>query len=151
MRFALIVLGRLAGLAVLFAGATQAADLPPPEALERQVQTPPRAVTVYEPHLTVGDEHFAVRYVGYRANDILLHLFGRNWRNRAETVEFRALDGYVSRIPVSRFLKERAFIVFARQDGAPFTVSNIRQNEKDVPLAPYYLVWDNIANPALLA
>ena len=115
------------------------------------MQTPPRAVTVYEPHLTVGDEHFAVRYVGYRANDILLHLFGRNWRDRAETVEFRALDGYVSRIPVSRFLKERAFIVFARKDGAPFTVSNIRQNEKDVPLAPYYLVWDNISNPALLA
>ena len=30
-------------------------------------------------------------------------------------------------------------------------MNNLQQNEKDVPLAPWYLVWDNIANPALIA
>ena len=29
-------------------------------------------------------------------------------------------------------------------------MDNLAQNETDVPLGPYYLVWDNIGNPALL-
>ena len=61
------------------------------------------------------------------------------------------MDGYISRLPVERFLSEGAFIVFARGDGAPFTVDNLAQNETGVPLGPYYLIWDNIGNPALLA
>ena len=45
----------------------------------------------------------------------------------------------------------------ARIDAAPAvkplhdTVDNIRRNERGVPLGPWYLVWDNIANPALMA
>ncbi len=35
--------------------------------------------------------------------------------------------------------------------GAAFTVDNVEQNQMDVPLGPYYLVWDNISSPALLA
>lgn len=42
-------------------------------------------------------------------------------------------------------------LVFARKDGAAFTVDNVEQNQMDVPLGPYYLVWDNISSPALLA
>ena len=118
----------------------------------RRRWTPPAgAVTVYEPHLSVGDAHTAVDYVGYPAVDVMARLFGADWSSEAETVEFRALDGYVSRLPVERFLTEGAFMVFARGDGAPFTVDNLAQNETDVPLGPYYLVWDNIGNPALLA
>ena len=47
-------------------------------------------------------------------------------------------------------MTEGAFIVFGRGDGSPFTVDNLAQNETDVPLGPYYLVWDNIGSPALL-
>lgn len=57
---------------------------------------------VYEPHLSVGD------YVGYPAVDVIAHLFGDDWQGKARTVEFRALDGYVSRIDVGRFLEESA-------------------------------------------
>lgn len=106
---------------------------------------------VYEPHLSVGDRHVAIEYVGYPAGDVMARLFGEDWRDRAETVEFRALDGYLSRIDVGRFAEESAYLVFARQDGAPFTVDNVEQNETGVPLGPYYLVWDNISSPALLA
>ena len=151
MPIALTVLGRLVGLAVLFACSARAAELPPPDMLQRQMGTPPQTVAVYEPHLSVGDRHVAIRYVGYLAVEAFQRILGKDWRRQGETVEFRALDGYVSRLPVGRFERGKAYLVFARQDGAPFTVSNIRQNEKDVPLAPYYLVWDNIANPALLA
>ena len=143
--------GRIAGMAVLFACTAQAADLPPPEMLRRQMATPPQAFAVYEPHLSVGDRHVAIRYVGYPAAAVFERILGKDWQSKGETVEFRALDGYVSRLPVRRFLKEKAYLVFARQDGAPFTVHNVEQNEKDVPLAPWYLVWDNIANPALIA
>ena len=107
-------------------------------------------MTVYEPHLSVGDEHVAVDYVGYPAVAVLAHLFGADWHAHAETVEFRALDGYVSRIDAARFLAEGASIVFARGDGSPFTVDNLAQNQTGVPLGPYYLVWDNVGNPALL-
>ena len=107
-------------------------------------------MTVYEPHLSVGDEHVIVDYVGYPAVDVLAHLFGADWSGEAETVELRALDGYVLRVAAERFLTVDAFFVFALGDGSPFTVDNLLQNQTDVPLRPYYLVWDNIGTPALL-
>ena len=150
MRTARAFLGAIFGLALLAASNGRAAEMPAVDALQAEMGAPARAVTVYEPHLSLGDEHTAVDYVGYPAVDVMTRLFGADWQSEAETVEFRALDGYVSRLPVERFLSEGAFIVFARGDGAPFTVDNLAQNETGVPLGPYYLVWDNIGNPALL-
>ena len=151
MRGAVAVLGLTAALVLSPASATQAAEMPPVDALSAQMEAPAATVTVYEPHLSVGDKHTAVDYVGYPANDVLAHLFGADWAGAAETVEFRALDGWVSRIDVERFQTEGAFIVFAREGGAAFTVDNLAQNETAVPLGPYYLVWENIGSPALLA
>ena len=145
------VLAAVLGLALLAVSPLRAAEMPAVDALQAQMGAPAGTVTVYEPHLSVGDAHTAVDYVGYPAIDVMARLFGADWQSEAETVEFRALDGYVSRLPVERFLSEGAFIVFARGDGSPFTVDNLAQNETDVPLGPYYLVWDNIGNPALLA
>ena len=42
-------------------------------------------------------------------------------------------------------------MTFARADDQPFTINNRNQQERDVPLAPFYLVWDNLENPELLA
>ena len=138
------------GLVFLATSTARAAEMPAVVDLQARMGAPAATVTVYEPHLSVGDEHTAVDYVGYSAVDVMARLFGSDWRSEAETIEFRALDGYVSRLAVERFLSESAFIVFARGDGSPFTVDNLAQNETDVPLGPYYLVWDNIGNPALL-
>ncbi|MDE0392283.1 MAG: hypothetical protein OXI57_09465 [Rhodospirillales bacterium] len=145
------VLAAVLGLALLAASPLRAAEMPAVDALQAQMGAPAGTVTVYEPHLSVGDAHVAVDYVGYPAIDVMARLFGPDWQSGAETVEFRALDGYVSRLPAERFLSEGAFIVFARGDGSPFTVDNLAQNETGVPLGPYYLIWDNIGNPALLA
>ena len=139
------------GLMLLAATPLRAAEMPPVDELQARMGAPAGTVTVYEPHLSVGDTHVTVDYVGYTAVDVMARLFGPDWSSQAETVEFRALDGYVSRIDAARFLTEGAFIVFKREDGSPFTVDNLAQNETDVPLGPYYLVWDNIENPALLA
>ena len=148
LRFTL--LASVFGLALLAASPLRAAEMPAVDDLQAQMEGPAGTVTVYEPHLSVGDEHTAVDYVGYAAVDVLAGLFGADWASQAETVEFRALDGWVSRLPVERFLTVDAFFVFARGDGSPFTVDNLAQNETDVPLGPYYLVWDNIGNLALL-
>jgi mono/diheme cytochrome c family protein len=112
--------------------------------------TPAATVTVYEPHLSLDGRRVAIEYVGYPAVDVMARLFGEDWHLQATTVELRALDGYVARIDVSRFIEDTAVLAFARKDGAPFTIDNPRQNQTDVPLAPWYLVWDNISNPALL-
>ena len=135
----------------LFVGTAQAAELPPAEELQRQLGSAPRTVPVYEPHLSEGDRQVAIEYVGYPARDVMARLFGEDWQGQGKTIEFRALDGYVSRIDVGRFTEESAYLVFARKDGAPFTVDNVEQNEMGVPLGPYYLVWDNISSPALLS
>ena len=141
------------GLAVLLAfsmSLARAAELPPVERIRNLMAKPPAAITVHEPHLSVGDRRVAIGYVGYPAVDVMARLFGKDWHKQARTVELRALDGYVSRIDVARFLEDTAFLAFARSDGGPFTIDNLRQNQTDVPLGPWYLVWDNISNPALL-
>ena len=138
-------------LLALSMSTARAAELPPVERLQERMRTPPVTLTVHEPHLSVGGRHVAIEYVGYPAVDVMANVFGENWHEQARTVELRALDGYVSRIDVTRFMNDTAFFAFARADGAPFTVDNLGQNQTEVPLGPWYLVWDNISNPALLA
>ena len=140
-----------AALLALSMSMAQAAEIPPVERLQERMGAAPATLAVHEPHLSVGGRRVAIEYVGYPAVDVMAAVFGEDWHERARTVELRALDGYVSRIDVARFLNDTAFLAFARADGAPFTIDNLRQNQTDVPLGPWYLVWDNIANPALLA
>ena len=150
MRVSFSGLSSLAVLIAPFVGTAQAAELPPVGELQRLLGSTAQTVRVYEPHLSVGDRHVAIEYVGYQAADVMARLFGEDWRGQGRAIEFRALDGYVSLIDVSRFAEESAYLVFAREDGAPFTVNNVEQNQTDIPLGPYYLVWDNISSPALV-
>ena len=151
MRSALPFLTHLAATATVSVSLAQAAELPPVEQLNERMGQPAATVRVYEPSLSVGDRHVAIDYVGYPAADVMARVFGKDWRSRADTVEFRALDGFVASIGIDRFFEDAAFLVFARKDGAPFTTDILTTNQTDVPLGPYYLVWDNISSPALLA
>nr|WP_295082960.1 hypothetical protein [uncultured Roseateles sp.] len=137
--------------AALFAAQPAAAlELPAPAVLQAGLATKAQTIEVLEPHLSSGQRQ--VRYLGYPAPQLLDHVLGPLWREDAEQeIELRALDGFVSRIPVARFLKYSAFLVVARADGAAFQVDNHLQNEKAVWLAPYYLVWDNLRSPELQA
>ena len=144
------LLGPVALLALSMSMA-RAVELPPAERIQERMGTPATTITVHEPHLSIGDRRVAIEYVGYPAVDVMANVFGEDWHEQARTVELRALDGYVSRIDVARFLDDTAFLAFSRADGGPFTIDNLRQNQTDIPLGPWYLVWDNISNPALLA
>ena len=137
-------------LAMVLAGTVAAAPMPPPRELGGIMGTPAQDVTVLEPQLLGNVADATTGYLAYPALDVLAALFGTGWRQGTEAVEFRALDGYVARIGIERFDADAAFLAFARADGAPFTVDNLGQNLTGVPLGPYYLIWDNIANPDLV-
>ncbi|MDC8772522.1 c-type cytochrome [Roseateles albus] len=131
-----------------------AEPLPTPAALQELLKAPPQAVKVIEPHLSIQGEPSVQRaYLGYPAAQVLRQLLGVDWNKApASEIEFRALDGFVARIPAERFAKYHAYLVFGlAEPQAPFSVDNKAQGEKDVPLGPYYLVWDNLAAPELLA
>lgn len=134
-------------------GLCRAAPLPAPAELQQLLKAPPQVVTVIEPHLSeAGSPPVRRHYLGYPAAQVLRQLLGADWQLAQQEIEFRALDGFVARIPAERFGKYRAHLVFAQADAkAPFSVDNKAQGEKAVALGPYYLVWDNIAAPELLA
>jgi mono/diheme cytochrome c family protein len=138
-------------LAWLVHGLAMAAELPAPALLQAKLGQAMQAVQVVEPHLSVAGQQQKVRYLGHPAALVFDQLLGRDWRQAGREIELRALDGFVSRVPVERFAKYQAWLVQARADGAAFVVDNHAQHEKQVPLGPYYLVWDNIAAPELVA
>ena len=133
------------------AASASPARLPEP-AVAAKAGPAQRQVTVAEPHLSrPGQPPVQVRYRGWPARVFLDRWLGQGWEQGDGELEFRAQDGFVSRIPVERFLRHQAWIVTARADGRPFLVDNHAQGEKQVPLGPYYLIWDNLAEPALQA
>jgi len=130
----------------------QALQLPKPADLQAQARLQAKEVTVIEPHLSRPGQDVRRSYRAYPAPAFLDELLGAAWRAKPDAeIEFRALDGFVSRIPVAQLLKFPAFLAFARTDGQPFQVDNHGQNERQVPLGPFYLIWDNIGSPQLRA
>ena len=107
-------------------------------------------LTVIEPHLSAPGRPVAIDYLAFPASVVLSAAIGRDWRAKAKAIEFRALDGYVSRIDAARLTSNKAYMASAHSDLSPFTLDNLAQNEKNLPLGPYYLVWDNREDPELL-
>ena len=124
--------------------------LPDAATLEIKLNTKPQTVRVSEPHLSQNGKQVIRSYRGWPAVQVLDLLLGAHWRAPGVEVEFRALDGYVSRIPSERFLTFEAFLTYEHVGHRRFVVDNLEQNERDVALGPYYLVWNNIRHPELL-
>ncbi len=140
----------IVGLLLLgLVAAASAATLPTPDAIETAGGRPV-TLTVVEPHESLPGHRVEVAYRAFPAPIVLAAALGPDWAAKAEAIEFRALDGYVSHIDVARLKSGRAFLAFARADGRPFEVDNLGQNERHIPLGPYYLIWDNRRDPALL-
>jgi mono/diheme cytochrome c family protein len=128
----------------------KAEKIPSPEALE-QLGVRPVKLSVIEPHLSTPEHPVAIDYLAFPAPVVISAALGSEWEAKTKTIEFRALDGYVSRVDVARLMNGKAYMAFARADRSPFTVNNLAQNEKNVPLGPYYLIWDNRGDPDLLS
>ncbi len=110
-----------------------------------QIKNLVKEKTVYaiEPHLKDN-----VAFVGFSVDELLEKTIGTDWKN-ADGMLYSCIDGYRSDIAVERVKLFKPYLVYKFKDGRPFKVNVKSQNEKDVELGPFYLVWDNIAFPIL--
>ncbi len=141
--------GTVIVIATVWAQPALADPLPAPAELTARIGSAPTTVEVYEPHLSTEKAPVKRRYSGYRFDVVANLVFGPMWRDGTQAIEFRALDGYVSRIPVADFDEHKAHLVIGVSDGSAFTVNNLLQNEKNIQLGPYYLIWENIEDAAM--
>ncbi len=144
------VLALWAGLCIGLAQADEAKPLPAPVEMGSRLKMTATDIRVIEPHLSVK-QPTAITYRGWPAKAVLDAILGKRWRAQGVDVEVRALDGYVSRIPNQRFERHQAYFVSEIVGQSLFKVDNLEQNEKGIPLGPWYLVWDNTQSPDLQA
>lgn len=102
-----------------------------------------KKITVYEPH-----EKKKVSYEAISVKELFNKIYGKQWE-RAEEVLFTCSDGYQPSIPVSEFKKYDAYFAFRRENMKKFTLNNKLQEEKEIKLGPFYLIWDNIKHSQL--
>lgn len=112
---------------------------------ELKQKLPVTEITVWEPH-----EDKKVTYEGVEIGKLFAAVYGDTWKVIDEVL-FTCVDGYQPVLPMDRFTRHAGYLVYRRQDQAVFNVQNRFQNEKDVPLGPYYLVWDNLNSAELRA
>ncbi|QFY43589.1 cytochrome c [Candidatus Methylospira mobilis] len=140
----------LPAAATLSSVAASAIELPEPGQLESLSDVARQSIGVIEPHESTEAQPVIVNYVGLPLDVLLTRWFGESWKAPDTEVVFFARDGYRSSITGERLQRFRAYLAFARADGAAFEIDNPAQNQKGVALGPYYLVWDNRAAPELL-
>lgn len=133
-----------AWLATVVFGSALAVELPPPADLSAKYNLESRKVTVVEPHASTNERHALVDYTAFPIDELLTHWFDESWASENAQIVFFAKDGYRSVVAGSKLKRYRAFLAFARTDGAAFVVDNVGQNEKHIALGPYYLIWDNL-------
>lgn len=98
---------------------------------------------VHEPHMGIDRN-----YKGVSANELFSKVYGPSWTDEDEVL-FTCSDGYQPSVPVTEFKTFDAYFVYGMQDGSEFMIDNNLQNQKNIELGPYYLVWDNIKHPEL--
>lgn len=108
-------------------------------------------IKVIELHESGKQKTNTVSYTGVPLETLLQYLYPKQWQGFDGEIYFYALDGYLSILDAQKARTGEAYMTFARADGQPFTIDNRNQQEKDVPLAPFYLVWDNTKYPDLQA
>ena len=145
-----ILMALISGWLMSAASITLAADaavlLPAPQSVQFGLHEAP--ITVIEPHRSTPLKPVEVTYNGYPAVAVLDSLLGTQWRTSDALVGFEAKDGYLSMIPAVQFLRDPAYLVYARADGDDFSVETAPLNNR-VKLGPWYLVWDNVLHANL--
>jgi mono/diheme cytochrome c family protein len=124
----------------------RAGTLPSPSEFTRTSGLPSTSLTVIEPHESRPGRPVEIAYRAFPAPALLSAVLGADWDAKADDIAFRARDGYVSRIAIAPLKSGKAWLAFARADGSPFTLDNLDQGETNVPLGPYYVIWDNRAD-----
>lgn len=105
-------------------------------------------ITVIEPHCS--GSNCKIIYVGIPFRKLIEYYYTDAWKEFKGEVHLLARDGYLEVVDTEKVRKQDGYLTFARADGEPFIVNNNQQNERDVPLGPFYLVWDNVKHAQLL-
>ena len=135
---------------LLLAASVQAAPLElKPGQVENDLGGSIQDITVIEPHEKCGEHECLVAYRGIALRTLLEHYYPKEWPDFDGEIQLFALDGYLGVVKASKARTKDAYLTFARADGKPFRIDNYRQNEHDVALGPFYLVWDNRHDPEL--
>jgi len=120
-----------------------------PEQVKQDLGFAIREIIVIEPHAQCGETKCIVTYVGIPLRALIEYYYPEEWTGFSGDIHLIARDGYLGIIEADKTRKKDAYLVFARADAKPFLVDNNQQGERDVPLGPFYLVWDNIEDPGL--
>jgi mono/diheme cytochrome c family protein len=120
-----------------------------PEQVEKDLAPAVKDITVIEPHEQCGEHECLVSYRGIPLRTVLEHYYPKEWPAFDGEIQLFALDGYLGVVEASKARKKDAYLAFDRADGKPFRIDNYRQNEHDVALGPFYLIWDNRNDPEL--
>ena len=117
-----------------------------PPSMETLLETlRPQTITVMDPY-----EKQEVEFLALDLADVFDAVYSPSWREEDEIV-FTCLDGYQPVIPVARVKAHSAWLAFAREDQAGFTILKQESGEqKIIDLAPYYVVWENLDDPQIL-
>ncbi len=67
---------------------------------------------------------------------------------KADEVLFTCLDGYQPSIPLKRFETHQAFLTYQKESGDYKFTDKV--TKKEVEYGPYYLVWENLKDAALI-
>lgn len=103
-----------------------------------------RTIRVFEPY-----EEREVAFHAVPLPDVLDAAYSSSWREEEELL-FTCLDGYQPGIPVARVLAHSAWLAFGRADQDDFAVWKHESGRRQwIPLAPLYLVWENLSNAQL--
>lgn len=95
----------------------------------------PQIVKVFEPH-----ENTSISFEAISLSDLLKTNFGKQWQKKDEVI-FTCLDGYQASIPLDSFSDGEPYLAFRRVDQKKFTINNKLQNESNVQVGPFYLIW----------
>ena len=117
--------------------------------ISKDLATETVAIKVIELYESGKEKTNAVTYTGIPLDVLLQYLYPKQWKSFEGEIYLYALDGYLSIVDAEKARQGDAYMTFARADGQPFTIDNRNQQETDVPLAPFYLVWDNLEHPEL--
>jgi len=105
-----------------------------------------QVVRVIDPY-----EEEEVEFEALRFDAVLDAIYGRGWRDEEEVL-FDCRDGYQPTVPVERIVAHNALLAFARRDRAEFTLRKRESGAlKQVDLAPFYLVWENLDDALMRA
>jgi len=104
-------------------------------------------ISVTEPHC--GKSDCKTTYIGIPFRRVIEFYYPDAWKGFKGEVQLFARDGYLEVVDADKIRKQDGYLAFARADGEPFVVDNKQQNERDVPLGPFYLVWDNVKHAEL--